>query len=181
MSTAETLTRWLLRTFADEWPGGLPQQGDPAGPLHLEDRDDARILDVNTANSPTTLTRTNRPSREFDLKRGPVLGVATVDDSSTPAGLGGSEYRREPILSVRIEAASTFEVQNRGVADAATFANELKDPAVSVVKGIDNGTLLSAPAGDAFNAEPAEQSPALSDNPEAFSWQFEVAVSAYQQ
>lgn len=172
-----TMTRWLLRAFADEWPGGLPESGETGGPLFLEDRNDATVLDVDTTADPTTLTP-EVPSNDFDLNVGNVLGVALTGWSDTPAGVGGSEYRTEPVLSVRIEGAATR--QHGHISDNAEFY-DLWATAVEVVQGLENGTLLSAPVSGTFNAEPGEQSPQSDQRKDHYEFQFEVQPRAYRQ
>jgi len=104
MSTADTYPRWLLRTFADEWPGGLPGDADAGGPLLLEDRNDSVVVDVDTSADPTTLTD-QFATEDFDLSKGNALGVSLDNDSRTPSGPGGREYQTTTTLSVRIQAA----------------------------------------------------------------------------
>jgi len=173
-----TLTRWLLRAFADEWPGGLPGDGDAGGPLYLEDRDNKSILEVDTSTDPTTLTR-RTPSKDFDLNVANVLGVALTSDDQTAAGLGGQEYRAEPVLSVRIEAAPAIE--HGHVEDAEAFYTNLVEAAREVVQRIDNGTLKAAPFSDVYLAEPGTTNPAMNDWKDRFTYQFDVEVSGYKQ
>jgi hypothetical protein len=166
-----TLTRWLLRAFADEWPGGLPAD------LYLADRNDSVVLDVDTSTDPTTLTP-RTPSVDFDLNVGNVLGVALTDNNDTPAGLGGAEYRREPVLSVRIEAAA--EREHGHVADSTEFQT-LWETALDVVKQIDNGTLQAAPLADFYVADPGTQNPQMDSRKDYYRYDFEVAPRGYQQ
>lgn len=173
-----TLARWLLRAFADHWPGGLPGDGDTAGPLFLVDRQDSTVLDVDTTASPTTLTP-QTPLNDFDLNVGNALGVALTDTTETPAGLGGDEYLSEPVLSVRLDAAS--ERQHGHVADAEEF-RELYTTAVEVVQTeITNGTLQSAPVDGFYIAEPGNQRPQLDGDKDFFRYQFDVEPRGYRQ
>lgn len=185
-----TLTRWLLRALADSWPvgaagtyagdhGQLLDSGDPGGPLYLEDRDDSMVLEVDTTTDPTTLTRT-RPARDFDLSAGGVIGVALSGDDDEPAGLGGDEYRLTPTLSVRIEAATEWEAEN-GLASAEVFMEDVVREAKQAVKGIDNGTLQSAPVADFHVADPGATNPQLDNTHSAWVYQFDVEARAYQQ
>jgi len=180
MSTADTYPRWLLRTFADEWPGGLPGDTDPGGPLVLEDRNDSVIVDVDTSTDPTTLTD-QFATEDFDLSRGNALGVALTDYTEEPTGLGNTEYQIEPILSVRIEAAP--ERVHGHVADDTEFQTQLVDPALEVVKKIDNGTLLSTPNADAdaYVAEPQNHNPQQADWKDYYEYMFEVSINSYEQ
>lgn len=170
-----TLTRWLLRAFADNWPGGLPQSGDTGGPLYLTDRDDSVILDVDTTTSPTTLTR-DRHTEEFDLTTGNVLGVALSSGDRLPAGLGGSEVRGEPVLTVRIEGA--HEKEHGHLAHAEEFKS-LYRTAMDVVQNIDNGTLQDAPDLDFYVADPGDTNPQMSNYVDYFRYDFEVQGRAY--
>ena len=178
-----TLTRWLLRAFADEWPGENGASGRlldadaEGGALRLADRNDAMVLDVDTATDPTTLTE-RAPSEDYDLTRSNILGVALTDNSDTPAGLGGREYRREPILSVRIEGASVREGGH--VRDNAEFQT-LWETALDVVKQIDNGTLKAAPLADFHVADPGTQNPQMSAHRDGYTYQFDVEPRGYQQ
>jgi hypothetical protein len=178
-----TLTRWLLRAFADEWPGangssGRLLDGDAdGGPLRLADRNDSMVLDVDTATDPTTFTE-RAPSEDYDLTRSNILGVAFTGNSDTPAGLGGSEYRREPVLSVRIEAGSAREGGH--VRDNAEF-QALWETALDVVKQIDNGTLQAAPLASFHVADPGAQNPQMSNYKDAYEYQFDVEPEGYQQ
>lgn len=165
-----SLTRWLLRAFVDNWPGGLPAD------LYLVDRDDSEVLAVDTSTTPTTLTR-DRHTEEWDLTLGNVLGVATTDWTREPAGLGGSEVRATPVLSVRIEGAHDRE--HGHVATAGVFEN-LAQTAEDVVWNIDNGTLLSAPVADFHVADPGESNPKMSNNSDKYLWQFDVEPEGYQ-
>jgi hypothetical protein len=172
-----TLTRWLLRAFADEWPGGLPQSGDTGGPLYLVDREDSVVVDPDTSTDPTTLTE-QVPSNDFDLNVGNVLGVALVANSDTPAGLGGREYLSEPSLSVRIEAVK--EREHGHVADADEF-RALWKTAVETVGKIDNGTLKAAPLSNVHVTEPQDQSPDLDSAKNYYRYDFEAEVRGYRQ
>jgi hypothetical protein len=173
---SSTLTRWLLRAFADEWPGGLPGSNDSGGPLTLIDRDESRVLSVDTGTSPTTLTR-DRHSQHFEHNTANSLGVAQTSREDTPAGLGGSEYRVEPVLSVRIQGADARE--HGHIADGAEF-KDLYETALDVVKGITNGTLQDAPVANFYVSEPGTQDPQLSDWKDFYTYQFEVRPRGYQ-
>jgi hypothetical protein len=183
-----TLTRWLLRALADKWPvgtagtyadGALLSDSDPGGPLWLEDRDDSMILEVDTSTDPTTLART-RPARSHDLSAGGVIGVALTADDDQPAGLGGDEYRLTPVLSVRIEAATEWEAEN-GLASAAVFMEDVVREAKQAVKGIDNGTLQSAPVADFHVVDPGTTNPQLDETHSRWQYQFDVEPRGYQQ
>jgi hypothetical protein len=172
-----TLTRWLLRAFADEWPGGLPQSGDADGPLVLMDRDESRVLEVDTTTDPTTLTRV-RHTQKWKLNEGNKLAVATTDWPQDPAGLGGREYQHEPVLSVRIEAADAREGGH--IADGGVF-QDLALEAIGVVKDIDNGTLQAAPVADFYVSDPGTVTPQSENYKDEYSWQFEVQARGYEQ
>jgi hypothetical protein len=165
-----TLTRWLLRAFADEWTGGLPSD------LRLADRDDSYVLNVDTGTDPTTLSRAEHTT-DWDLSRGNILGVALTDEGRDPAGLGGTEYRAEPTLTVRIEAA--HEDQHGAVADADAFMSLVRE-AIAVVQRIDNGTLQGAPTADFHVADPGDQSPRMSDAKDYYRYDFDVAARGYE-
>jgi len=172
-----TLTRWLLRAFADEWPGGLPGDGDTGGPLQLIDRDDSRVLGVDTGTDPTTLSR-DRHSHDFELNVANTLGVATTNWDQQPAGLGGSEYRHEPVLSVRIQGA---DVRQHGhIANSDEF-EDLCLTAVDVVKGIDNGTLQAAPVADFYVIDPGVINPELNQWKDSYLFSFDVEAMGYEQ
>lgn len=184
-----TLTRWLLRALADNWPvtgagtyagdhGQLLQASDPGGPLFLEDRDDSVVIQVDTTTDPTTLTR-DRPRKDFDESAGNTLGVALTGASETPAGLGGREYRNEPTLSVRVQGTS--EYYSGHITDADEFEDDLVRTALDVVEQIDNGTLQKAPVSDFYVADPGTQNPDMSGSVSHYSWQFDVEPRGYQQ
>lgn len=168
---SSTLTRWLLRALADNWPGGLPSD------LQLIDRDDPSILSIDTSTSPTTLTR-DRRSMEFDLAVANTLGVSTTAWDQSPAGLGGDEYRAEPVLTVRIEAA---HVDSPGHVDhAEDFIDNYALPATKVVQQIDNGTLQDAPVADFHVADPTEPTPQMVDYKDYYRWDFDVEPRGYR-
>jgi len=173
-----TLTRWLLRQFADNWPGGLPTDADPGGPLFLADRDDSAVLDVDTTTDPTTLTR-DRPSGDFESAAGQLLSVALTDDPQLPAGLGGREYRAEPVLSVRIEGPSVYESDN-GIEHSEEFMTELVRVSQDIIRELDNGDLQAAPVANFYIAEPANQRPQMDGYAEWYSYQYEVQPRGYR-
>lgn len=167
-----TLTRWLLRAFADEWPGGLPDD------LALYDRDDSAVLDVDTSTDPTTLTARRR-TQEVELTVANALDVGYVGDSRTPAGLGGTEYRNEPVLSVRVEGVHREDGGH--VDDNEDFQQNYVNVAREIIQRIDNGTLLGAPGGAYHAAEPTDENPQSSDYKDHFLHAIEVGVSGYEQ
>lgn len=169
---ADTLTRWLLRLFADKWTNGLDSDS-----ILLFDRDDKAKLDVDTSTSPTTLTR-SRPQGEIDLSTGNAIGVALTNDDDEPAGLGGNEYRSTPTLSVRVSGASTYD--NGHITDADEFQG-IVDEAKDIVRNVDNGDLLEAPVSDWHVAEPGTTNPQMSDYRSAFIYQFDVEPIGYRQ
>lgn len=178
-----TLTRWLLRAIADGWPGASPTGGplldetETGGRLYLADRDDSMVLEVDTSTDPTTFTE-RAPSVDFDLNVANVLGVALTGGTDTPAGLGGTEYRREPVLSVRIEGATVRE--HGHVTDAEEFQT-LYETAKDVIKGVDNGTLRNAPVANFHVVEPQNPNPQMSNTKDGYLYQFEAQATGYQQ
>lgn len=166
-----TLTRWLLRLFADKWSGGLASDT-----IRLEDRDDSAILDYDTSTDPTTLSvDAYQPDAPLEVSN--YLGVALTEDVQEPAGLGGSEYRAEPVLSVRLEGAHSREHGHVDDADAfASWAREAQD----IVRRVDNGDLQAAPVADFHLAEPQNSVPNMSDQAQYYSWSFEVAPRGYR-
>lgn len=171
-----SLTNWLLRVFADEWPGGLPEDGDRWGPLLLENRDNSQVVDHDTSTDPTTLDG-RYPSRDHDLYLGGVIGVALTDYPQDPAGLGGREYNVEPVLSVRIEAAPP---RKDGTVDDAEDFEAMVLQAIEVIQNVDNGTLIAAPVANFHVAEPETQNPQMADWRDKYTWQFDVRASGYR-
>lgn len=173
-----SLTEWLLQAFADHWPGGFPDDAsDPGGPLYLENREDSTVFEVDPTTDPSGLTEV-RKSNDWDLDVGNVLGVALTDFTETPAGLGGTEYRSEPILSVRIEAAPA--IQHGHVDDGDDFWTNIVEPARETMQIIDNGTLVAAPIDGIYIAEPDNDNPNLDARKDFYQWTLEVQPQGYR-
>jgi hypothetical protein len=174
-----TPTRWLLRAFADNWPSGLPTASDSEGPLKLIDRDEARVLDVDTSTNPTTLTR-GEHTQNFELQRANTLGVALTSGDQTPAGLGGKEYRAEPVLSVRIQGAD--EREHGHVPDGDAFYTDLALQAEDVVRTLSNGDLQNNVPYDGFyRAEPDGTTPNTADWKDTYTYQFEISARGFRE
>lgn len=175
-----TLVRWFIRALVDNWPGGVPGDTDPGGPVYFIDRDDAALLEVDTSASPTTLSvRRYLDDGSFELTVGNSIGVSYQEATQTPAGLGGREYRADPVLSVRVEGA--HERVGGDIASADEFSTDLAQQAQDTVrKHIDNGTLQAAPVADFHVAEPNDERPRMDESTTYYRWDFDVEPRGYR-